>query len=117
MFAVRVAMRASILVLFLFFGCGSSSDQPEIAEATGYVTLDGIPMSCLLVMFGPDEGRTSFAWTDNDGYFELMYVEDTPGAIVGPHTVSISSGHEEEEEPEPGEKPFVEPIPEVYNTK
>jgi len=105
-----------LLGLHLVVGCGVPSDRPEIAEVTGTVTLDGIPMSGLLVLFGPEVGRTSSAWTDEKGQYRLMYLPDVPGAVVGTHTVSISSGYEEEEEPPPGEEPYLEPIPAVYNT-
>lgn len=69
------------------------------------------------MLFGPEQGRTSSAWTDEKGRFRLMYLPDVPGAVVGTHTVAISSGYEEEEEPPPGSEPYIEPIPAIYNTQ
>lgn len=114
---VRTVFAILCLSLLLSAGCSGPSDRPELAKVTGYVTLDGEPLERALVLFGPEKGRSSFAYTDENGYFELMYLADTPGAIIGTHTVSISSGYEEEEEPPPGAEPYVDPIPEIYNTK
>lgn len=113
---VRAFTMFATLVSLLMFGCGGPSDQPQLVDVTGHVTLDGEPLAGALVLFGPEEGRSSFAYTDEEGHFELMYLADTAGAVTGLHKVSITAAPEEEEEPDPGSEPVVEPVPAKYNT-
>lgn len=102
--------------MLLVVGCNSGlNDQPELGQVSGTVRLDGEPQAGLLVIFGPESGRSSTGYTDEQGHFTLIYLKDTPGAKVGPHKVSIST--ELEDESDPDMQDFVDPIPEMYNTK
>ncbi len=70
-------------------GCGGS-DLPELGTVYGKVTLGGQPVSEAIVNFLPvTPGRPSTAETDADGYFELVYLPDVEGAVVGEHVVTI----------------------------
>jgi hypothetical protein len=52
--------------------------------------------------------------TDKDGRYKLDYLFDTPGAKVGPHTVTITTPREDESG---GEVPnFKERVPAHYNS-
>ncbi|QDT96021.1 carboxypeptidase regulatory-like domain-containing protein [Gimesia aquarii] len=106
------------VVLILSSGCGSQSgDMPEIAIVKGWVKLDGEPVKSASVIFQPEKGRPSVGHTDYDGNFELKYIADKKGAVLGNHKVSISTYKVEEivESDERHEVP--ERIPEEYNTR
>lgn len=96
-------------------GCSGASDVPELAYVEGTITVDGEPTAGLLVLFGPDEGRTSTGYTDEEGHYTLTYLPGQEGAKVGKHKVVITTGYEPEEEEE--EQAFTEPIPPQYNTQ
>jgi hypothetical protein len=46
------------------------------------------------VVFEPQEGKVSRAFTDDLGQFELVYLRDIKGAVVGRHTVRITTNSE-----------------------
>ncbi|MEW4527500.1 MAG: carboxypeptidase-like regulatory domain-containing protein [Maioricimonas sp. JB045] len=70
-------------------GCGRS-DLPELGDVSGHVTLDGQPLADAIVNFTPvGEGRPSTAQTDAEGYYELQYLADVSGALIGEHVVTI----------------------------
>lgn len=105
------------LLTTVALGCGGASDMPPLGTVTGTVTHDGSPVDGALVEFTPESGRPSLAVTDPTGTYELMYKADTPGAVVGPHTVSIRS--ERAASGGEGSEPLVEArketIPQIYN--
>lgn len=106
-----------IIGMLLASGCSSSpKDQPELGAVSGTVTMDGEPLVGVEVIFGPESGRSSTAFTDDEGHYTLNYLHDTPGAKLGPHKVSISTYLEDESDPD-AEANFVETIPAKYNTK
>jgi hypothetical protein len=72
----------------LFPGCGSG--RPPLAPVYGVVTLDGKPLADAEVVFTCEGGRHSTARTDAKGRYELQYLPDVPGAVLGRHTVRIS---------------------------
>ncbi|QEG42761.1 hypothetical protein UC8_48030 [Roseimaritima ulvae] len=72
-------------------GCGGG-DRPPIGEVEGTVTLDGQPVADAQIFFEPTGGgRSSSAITDADGTYELSYMGDVKGAVVGEHLVRIST--------------------------
>jgi len=95
------------------FGCGGQQ-LPPVGEVTGRITMDGNALAGASIAFVPESGRTSFAMTDADGRYELTYLDDVKGALVGRHRVIITSISPED--PEMG-APAGPPIPEKYNTK
>lgn len=68
---------------------------PEIAtlgRVTGVITLDGQPLADADVTFQPEgEGRAAAGTTDSQGHYELVYLNDAKGAIVGPNLVSVTT--------------------------
>jgi hypothetical protein len=83
-----VAWASLILALFLT-GCGS--DGPDRGVVTGKVTLNGQPLEDADVEFQPDEGSPSYGMTDDRGHYDLMYTRDKRGAMIGEHTVRITT--------------------------
>jgi hypothetical protein len=70
-------------------GCGGSTDQPELGDVSGVVTLDGKPVAGVNVVFKPDVGRAAAANTDAEGNYTLQYLEGVEGCKLGPNTVSF----------------------------
>ncbi len=73
----------------LLSGCGGSSDQPELGEVSGLVTLDGKPVVGVNVVFKPDVGRAAGGNTDADGKYTLQYLDGVEGCKLGPNTVGF----------------------------
>lgn len=88
------------VLLLNLAGCGGVSDQPELGQVTGTITLDGKPLPRTAVMFQPENGRPATGRTDKDGKYELTYIRDTKGAKIGKNRVEIGGGEEEEDEEE-----------------
>ncbi len=127
-----VAAALSALLLSLP-GCLGPNDQPELGEVSGNITLDGKPVSGVVVLFQPDNGRPARAVTDAEGKYELKYIRDTMGTKIGHNRVEIAPDEEgENEEPiesttQDGEPVALQPlkpgksgkpvIPARYNTQ
>jgi len=97
-FERAVAALAGVLVLFLSAGCGDGG--PELAGVTGTVTLGGKPVANAEVTFLPQEAGAapSYARTDSQGDYVLMYTRDKAGARVGKHDVRIKADKISKEE-------------------
>ena len=95
------------LSLFLLVGCGN--DLPPIGQLTGTVMMDGKPYPNGSLMFTPTSGgRPSLAATDENGKFTAMFNLETPGALVGAHTITFEAGGKQESE-EDEFKPYAPP--------
>jgi hypothetical protein len=70
-------------------GCSGSTDQPELGDVSGVVTLDGKPVVGVNVVFKPDVGRAAAANTDEEGNYTLIYLQGVEGCKLGPNTVSF----------------------------
>lgn len=78
-----------LLVLLLLCSCDSG---PPLGQVSGTVLLDGNPLPDARIIFQPqDGGPASHGETDAAGHYELIYAEGQPGAIVGPHRVSVET--------------------------
>lgn len=100
-------------------GCGGNSDRPKLGTVTGTVSMDDKPYPNVWVLFNPTTGgRTSMGRTNDEGVYELLYLEGTKGANIGPHKVVIMAYHEDEiEEARINNEPIEEPIPAKYNAQ
>lgn len=87
-----ILMAVSILSM-LQVGC-SSSDQPELGQVTGIVSLDGKPLTGVAVVFQPANGRPARGTTNAEGKYELTYIRQTKGTKVGPNRVEIAPSEE-----------------------
>lgn len=72
-------------------GCGR--DGPELGRVTGTVTLDGVPLAGARIEFQPQAEDTSpsYATTDEEGRYELVYGIGQQGAMLGRHAVRITT--------------------------
>jgi hypothetical protein len=100
-FAARLLSPAALLMIgaVLFVGC-----HREVVPVSGRVTLDGKPLPNAVVTFQPLSKKGaqqpavtgSVGRTDADGRFALRVVSpEQPGAMIGPHTVTISTASAE----------------------
>jgi len=93
---LRVSLITLGMLVILHVGC-SSSDQPDLGQVTGTVTLDGKPLTGVAVVFQPETGRPARGMTDAEGKYELTYIRETKGTKVGPNRVEIAPSEEGEE--------------------
>jgi hypothetical protein len=87
----RLFAPAILLLVGLSPGC-QRSDHPGLGLVSGRVTLDGLPLANAIISFTPDgPGHDSSACTGPDGTYKLTYLRDIRGAVVGWHTVRITT--------------------------
>lgn len=87
------AALAALAVLAVLGGCGGSG-LPDLAFVTGVVTWDSKPLVGAIVEFQPETGKASRGVTDQEGRYELVYLRDVRGAVLGRHRVRIITDHE-----------------------
>lgn len=100
--ASQLAIALSLVALNLS-GCGASSDQPQLGQVTGTITLDGEPLKGIEVVFYPDNGRPARGKTDSHGNYELTYIRQTLGTKLGHNRVEIAPSEEGEEDSDAGD--------------
>lgn len=106
------------LVITSLTGCGGSGLQ--LAEVTGKVTLDGKAVPKARIEFVPVAagGSPSLGVTDQEGNYRLAFSQDEFGAMLGKHSVKITTKKLSKDElPEDGsnaEQVFVA-IPKKYS--
>jgi hypothetical protein len=86
-------------------GCGHG-DRPPLGQVQGTVRLNGKPLASADIVFRPVKGRVSYGTTDANGHYDLTYLRQDRGAVVGKHRVQIFPG-----------KVTKEAVPACYNTK
>ena len=98
-------------------GCGG--DTPPIGAVSGTITLNGQPLEGATVEFAPAKGRGSIGVTDDKGTYVLKYTNTVDGALVGEHTVRITTGAPRSASNEGGDSPGGKPerIPPAYNSQ
>jgi hypothetical protein len=79
---------AALPVLVVFAGCGGGGD---VKKVSGTLKYKGTAVPNVVINFTPDNGRMSWAETDNEGHFTLHYDKKVDGAVVGKHKVSVQS--------------------------
>ncbi|WP_417390531.1 carboxypeptidase regulatory-like domain-containing protein [Gimesia sp.] len=72
-------------------GC-SGGDSVDLGTVSGVITMDGAPLPDAIVVFVPEKGNPSTGRTDTSGKYELSYLGDAKGAVVGSHSVKITTG-------------------------
>jgi hypothetical protein len=92
----RTVGTAMLLVLLVSTGCGDGSD---LVSASGTVTLDGQPLSGVVVEFRPSAagGSSFFGRADSSGRYRLMRTAFQSGVAPGEYSVLIY--YESEDDP------------------
>ena len=103
---------ATLLVLALLCGC---SKGPAVAPVSGFVTQNGEPLGGATVEFQPDTGAPSYAYTDENGRYEIQYQKDQMGALLGHHWVSVTTVGERTDPKTDTTYNVPETIPAEYN--
>jgi hypothetical protein len=82
------------LCLVAATGCGERSKT--LAPVSGAISFDGKPLASGSISFQPVAqpgsiiaGKGSIAFCDPQGRYQLMTIDDRPGAVVGEHTIRI----------------------------
>lgn len=75
--------------LLVLPGCRGASDQPELGDVEGVVTMDGQPLPNVIVVFKPQKGRPATGQTNEQGKYKLTYRAGVSGSKVGPTDVSF----------------------------
>lgn len=83
----------------------------------GTVSLDGNPLAEAMVAFEPDNGRPSYGTTNAQGKYSLCYRGKPLGAIVGHHTVRITTERWFEDSPSSAPRVIKERLPKRYHSQ
>jgi hypothetical protein len=70
-------------------------------KVTGTATRHGKPVPNTGIIFAPERGMQSFALTDQDGRFTMVYTNGQEGVVPGTHKVWVrlnSAGSKEDKE-------------------
>lgn len=96
-----------LVVLLILGGCGRASYMKDVAPVTGFVTLDGQPVTEGYVTFTPqvsegsdplDSGKAASGTIGSDGKFVLTTYSNEDGAVVGHHKVTFFRPDPEDDE-------------------
>lgn len=98
-------------------GCSDKPDGIAFGKVNGTVTLDGQPLPDATVQFQPAAGRPSYGRTDADGRYSLGYRGRSWGAVVGPHTVKITTEDRIENEQTGEVRVMKELLPAHYHAR
>jgi len=104
----------ALLVVMFVLGCGGG--RSDLGRVTGEVTLDGQPLPNATVIFQPDTaGPASYGLTNAEGKYTMMYDQSTQGAVIGSHTVQITTFQEGDKDAEPPIPAAAEALPAKFN--
>jgi hypothetical protein len=86
----RLVARAAIAAVFLAVaGCG---EGPKIVPVSGFVTIDGQPLTYGHIQVIPTGWRPASGRIGGDGRFTLTTTTSGDGCVVGTHPVAILAG-------------------------
>ena len=109
-----------VFVLGIMAGCsGNPTDMPRLGQVSGTVTMNSQPLPYATVSFWPTSGgRTSSGITDENGFYELIYIRSTKGTKIGLNKVSVTTQSEPIYDEETGltliRGPQPESVPKKY---
>lgn len=75
-----------IIGISILSGCNSGSN---VVEISGTLTRNGKPVPYLTIHFVPENGRSSWGVSDENGQFIMKQDKKTPGVLFGTHTVWV----------------------------
>jgi hypothetical protein len=74
-------------VILCVTGCGGSGER--LVRVTGTATRHGKPVPSIAINFTPEKGLRSYALTDQDGRFKMVYSSGQEGVLAGNHKVWV----------------------------
>jgi hypothetical protein len=81
---------AIVFAALMTSGCGSNSDLPPTAVASGKVMYQGKPLNIGTVTFHPEgTGNPGVGLLQEDGSFTISTYTPGDGAVLGKHSVTI----------------------------
>lgn len=117
--------RRHFIGLTMVILCGCGGNPYKLAQVSGKVTLDGKPLVKASVNFlpmstpgAPNPGPTAYGETDAEGRFTIKVDPQTPGAVVGPCRVYITtllSDPANDDRDAGGAKKVKDKVPAKYN--
>ena len=85
----RVRLVVGLAAAIVLIGCGRP--LPPVAPVSGFVTMNGKPVTTGMVMFHPEKGRAAIGPIGTDGCYSLTTFRSGDGALLGPHRVTIDA--------------------------
>ena len=115
--ALKLLTAASVVAMI---GCSSRREPAYAAlglvEVTGTVKLDGEPLGGVMVEFeNPEDKTLSFAKTNANGGYKLMFNSEKSGCTPGKKIVRVKPYREADADPV--DLPIDSKIPDKYNRK
>ena len=101
------------LLLLVAIGC---DDGPPLGKVSGVISLEGQPIETATITFTHVKGRTAFARTDADGFYELNFSDGRAGAMLGENAISIETGRAGSDE-QGNFVEYPETLPPKYNVE
>jgi hypothetical protein len=87
-------------------------DAPKTGTVSGVVTMNDAPLSGVNIVFTPVQGNPSYGGTNEKGEYSLNYSGEVKGAMIGSHTVAITTPLNAPPPPN-----YKDPIAAKYNTE
>ena len=115
-FAVLGAAFGLLLFLKVLFWLAWSPAGTPLGHVRGRVTLNKRPLSQATVEFTPVNGGPSYGITDRKGRYQLKYLPGKPGAMIGEHTVRITT-YDWLTEKKGQKREIPEVVPDRYNVE
>ena len=110
-------LRWLTFVLFALLICTACDQGPPLGAVSGTITYEGEPVEKATITFTHvTEGRSAFARTGADGYYELRFTDGRSGALLGKNAIAIETaraGADENGNP----VMFPETLPKKYNVE
>lgn len=107
--AVGVLVSFKLLTWLFWTSAGTS-----LGYVRGTVTFNNEPLTQATVEFTPADGAPSYGITDRQGRYELEYLPGKPGAMLGEHTVRITT-YDWITDENGGKREIPEVVPDRYN--
>lgn len=85
---INVRRVGAIALIAMIVGCGASREG-GLAHVSGTVTLDGKPVTEGYVLVSPTKGRMAKGSIQPDGTFVLGTYDESDGAQIGEHAVTV----------------------------
>src|SRR5260370_2031015 len=84
---IPCGFRFALFLLFPILGSGCGGEK--LVRITGTATHHGKPVPKLVINFSPEKGLQSYALTDQDGRFSMIYTNRQEGVVKGTHKVWV----------------------------